>query len=262
MTRSWKQIPLSLLCILGTSLIGCSKSDNPINSNPTDAYLWVYYRGDSVRVGFEGLPTFDAEGVEAIQLDQFVDTSLIPPFNSGGNLYESRRLFSYQIVGDDGYSASGTKGHPNNIWHHLTLGHLLTASRQVVFPDDKIDLLGAYNVKGARSIYLHRKIDIQLPDTLIFIELRFLNTTQVENADAQLEAAVALKDLIEQAVTDPTAHTYNLRSLDDRTLPTDLTWQQIQTGYWLLESQRTRFLDPSLQTGSYRLKALEAIRVL
>jgi len=242
-------------------MTGCDK-DNPTNPKPEqENYLWIHFNADSTKIEFETLPKIDADGEEAIQLSSFIDTTLIHPFrDKNGNPYEARRLYSYQIAGDDGFSAS-VKGYSNNTWEHLTLGHILTATRQVVFPDDKIDLAGAYNVKTARHIYVHRKFDIITPDTTIFVELRTLTPTSVTNLNGQMENALLLQDFITALVATPENQQYNLRTLDDFGPSTDLTWAQFQTGYWLLTSETTMFTDPALNTGKYKLKILEKILV-
>ena len=108
---------VSLIVLLAfVALGGCSKDNNPVESNSTNAaYLWVHFESDSAKVEFATLPKIDAGGAEAIQLSEFVDTTLIPPHrDKNANAYDSRTLFAYQIVADDGYSASATKGYPDD----------------------------------------------------------------------------------------------------------------------------------------------------
>jgi hypothetical protein len=243
---------------------GCSKDSNPIVSDPTNqSFLWIHLGSDSTKVEFASLPKIDAGGVEAIQLSEFVDTTLIPPYrDKSGNAYDSRTLFAYQIVASDGYSASATKGYPDNIWSHMQLGHILTTTRQVVFPDDKIDLAGAYNVKNTLHIYVHRKLDLAKPDSTTFIELRSVDTTQIANSDGVLENAIPLKDIVLLSVDSAQNYSYNLRTLDDFGPSTNLTWDQFQTGYWLLTSGKTRFTDSTLVGGAYKLKVLESIQII
>jgi hypothetical protein len=252
---------LAVIIFCLAPITGCDK-DNPTPPKPeSENYLWIHFKSDSVKIEFESLPKIDADGLEAIQLSSFIDTTLIHPFrDKNGNPYDARKLYSYQITGDDGFSAS-VKGYPNNTWEHLTLGHILTATRQVVFPDDKIDLAGAYNVKSARHIYIHRKFDVITPDTTTFVELRKLTPTSVTNLDGQLEDALLLKDFVTALVATPENRQYNLRTLDDFGPSSDLTWDQFQTGYWLLTSETTMFTDPALNTGKYKLKVLEKILV-
>jgi len=52
---------------------------------------------------------------------------------------------------------------------------------------------------------------------------------------------------------------YNVRSVDDYGPSTELTWTQLGTGYWLLESRKTIFTDGSLAGGAYKVKFLAKI---
>lgn len=253
-----------LVAALLAGIAGCAKDDKVTSPGVTStAYLWVHLDTDSAKISFDSLPKMDAGGAEAIQLSEFVDTILVPWFrDKDGVAYDMRDLYSYQIVSNDGYSAHGTKGYPDNLWSHLNLGHILTASNRVVFPDDKIDLASAYDVKGAEDIFLYRKFDVQAPDTTGFCELREVTTTQVKNFEDAMEDAVALKDFVLKFVTNPETYSYNLRTVDDYGPTTNLTWEQFQTAYWLLNTEKTIFTDTTLTGGRYKLKALETIQIL
>jgi hypothetical protein len=172
--------------------------------------------------------------------------------------YDARPLYSYQIVGDDGFCASN-KGYCNNILEHLQLGFVLTSDRKVIFPDEQIDLPGAYNIKSASHIYIHRKFDLDFTDSTLFVELKNVTPVQVTNSNGDLEDAIQLRDIVIYAIGGDGGYNYNIRSLDDFGPTEDMTWEQFQTGYWLLTSQKTMFTDTSLAGGSYKLKVLEKI---
>jgi len=255
----WLCAILFALCL--TLTLTCDKDNPSTPASEEENFLWIHFKNDSIKRVFADLAKIDADGEEAIQLSSFIDTTLIPLFkDKNGNLHETRRLYSYQIVGDDGFSAS-VKNYANNIWEHLLLGHILTETRQTVFPDDKIDLAGAYNVKSARHIYIHRKFDVVTPDTTTFVELRTASQQAVTNLEGQNEKALALTDFILPFVTAPENQHYNLRTLDDFGPSADLNWDKFQTGFWLLTSEKTMFTDPTLTGGSYKLKVLEKILV-
>jgi hypothetical protein len=257
--------PFRLFVIFSLLLLiaGCSKEEsNPVTPDDSDKYFMVYFNSDSVKVAFKNLPKFDADGEEAIQLNYFIDTSLIHSFvDKNGLSHDTRTLYSYQIVGDDGFSASGNRGYPNNIWEHFFLGHVITASRQVVFPDNKIDLPGAYNIKFARQVFIHRKFDLDFTDSIHFVELRKISPVQVINPQGLPEQAVSLKDVVVSIVTNPETYNYNMLAVDNFGPTSDMTWNQFQTGYWLLDSQVTMFTDTTLVGGRYKLKVLEKILV-
>jgi len=251
------------ISILLLIVLSCSKEENnPVTPDDSDKYFMVYFNDDSVKVTFTNLPKFDADGEEAIQLNYFIDTSLIHPFIDKDTVsHDSRSLYSYQIEGDDGFSASGSRGYANNIWDHLFLGHVITSSRQVFFPDNKIDLPGAYNVKTSRRIYIHRKFDLDFTDSVHIVDLDKLTPVQILNPDNELEEAIPLQDVVTAMVTNPGIYNYNILSLDNFGPTADMTWAQFQTGYWLLSSEKTMFTDTTLVGGRYKLKVLEKILV-
>jgi len=251
-----------LLIIIATILInGCSKEDNPFIPQDEGSYLWIHFGTDSSKVHFKDLVSFDVDGLDAIKLNNFVSTELIPAFeDKDGNLYESRKLYSYQLVGDDGFSAS-VKGYPNNTWDQLAAGHIIVDTRQIVFPDDILDLAGAYNVKDASHLYIHRKFDIVTADTTAFIEIRTIDDQRIHNHNNILENAIPLKECIADYVTDYENHTYNIKAIDGFGPSEDLTWNYYNKGFWLLESEETIFNDATLVGGRYKIKALEKILV-
>ena len=252
--------------------LGCSKEneDNPLGPDTSDNHIWVHFAGDSIQLILSDFVTFDVNGLakpltddnEAIWLSAFVDTQLIPIFyDNQGTGHDSRVLYAYRIEGNDGFSAF-IRGYPDNIWEHMSLGYLMTATRLTVFPDELIDLAGAYNVKETRHIRVNRKLDVFTPDTTGFVRLKDMDEVQVNNDEDQLEVAVALKDIVQEVVPDPENYTYDLIALDGYFPPEPVTWTQLQTGYWLLESMKTFFTDPALNTGKYKVRELRSIRVI
>jgi hypothetical protein len=244
-------------------IVGCSKEENnPVIPDDSDKYFMVYFNNDSVKIEFKNLPKFNADGEEAIKLNFFIDTSLVHPFIDKDTVsHDSRSLYSYQIEGDDGFSASENRGYPNNIWDHLFLGHVITSNRQVIFPDNQIDLPGAYNIKTSRRIYIHRKFDLDFTDSVYIVDLDNITPVQILNPDNVLEAAIPLKDVVTAKVSNPDVYSYNMLALDNFGPTADMTWTQFQSGYWLLSSEKTMFTDTSLVGGRYKLKVLEKILI-
>jgi len=249
---------------------GCSndEDDGVINPDNGSEYMMIYYQDDSFEVYYDDLETFDVTSFkapavsenDAIWLYSFVDTILIPKVESDGTTYDARNLYAYRIEGDDGFSASG-KGYPDNIWNHMDKGYVIILSRRVVFPDDLLDLPGAYNVKDARNIRINRMINVTAPDSSSFVRLCDISTTMVENDEGQNEAAVPLSDIVEGFISNPAGFMYNLQALDGYSLSSDLSWDQLQTGYWLMDSEKTIFTPDSLSSGRYGVKYLEHILV-
>jgi len=262
MRISYRLFQIALFFVLGAVFFfGCSKDDdNP--SDPAEAYIWIHSEGDSTQILFSELPKIDVDGQEAIQLSSFIDTTLIPNYVDRDTVhYDARPLYAYQIIGADGFSASGSRGYLDNTWEHMTLGYIIVSTKRAIFPDELIDLPSAYNVQDVASIHVHRKFDIQAPDTVSFVELKDVASVEITNDVGQIESALPLKDFVDTLVVNPENFQYNMRSLDDFGPTTDMTWAQFQTGYWLMQSQKTFFTDTSLVGGRYKLKVLEKILV-
>lgn len=259
----------AVLALAAVILAACDSNDNPATPDFGE-YVWVHHDGDSLRVYLDDLPFELIDGdLAVVYLHHLVSAQLVPPVVDGdGASHDTRRLYSYEIVGEDGFSAHGTRGYPNNTWDQLPLGYIRKADRRVIFPDEAIDLPGAYNVKETRHIHFWRKFDLVLAaaDTTVFYELRDMPVVTRPNADSVDENAIDLTSFVEQLVADehladPSAHVYDLTAVDGYTIEEPVTWTQLATGYWLLESQRTRFSDPDLQAGQYRQRHLEKITV-
>lgn len=253
-------IALLLLAPALAVLPACSE-DETIGPETPGEYVWVHLEGDSAKILLDDLPPIDVDGQTAVHLDELVDTTIVPMYeDKGGTFHEARVLYAYKIVGEDGFSAS-IRGYPDNIWEHMPLGYILTATRNVVFPDEAIDLAGAYNVKATRHVYVLRKLDVVAPDTTAFYELEGMPVTQVENFEAQMEDAIALSEFVSALIADPAARSYYIEAVDGFGTTDPMTWTQLQTGYWLLETRQTIFTDPALDSGRYKLKMLERIEV-
>jgi len=262
----------SLLCLMfaGLIVIGCDNGDdNDDNNNPPaeSEYLWIVLDDDSVKMVFDSLPKITIEGEQVIRLNEFVTAAFIPPYvDNDGNPHDSRVQYGYRIVGEDGFSAHDNRGYPDNTWQHLNYGYVLLSTRRAIFPDDSVDLAGAYNVQNMRWIRLYRKFDVVRPvdvspDSASFVEFADVTAVTVTNPDGQPESALPLADFVTRIVLAPENYQYNLRSLDDFGPTTDMTWEQLQTGYWLLTTARTMFTDTTLVGGRYRVRVVKELQV-
>jgi hypothetical protein len=213
------------------------------------------------------LPTITIEGEQAIRLNEFVTDSLAPEYvvNDSTN-YNTHGLYAYQIIGDDGFSASGNRGYPDNTWAHFNMGYMIISTRRAIFPDDSIDLASAYNVTGMRYIVLHRKFDMarpadMAPDSDAFVEWKAVTSVMVTNTDGQQESALPLSGFVTHIIPNPDTLQYNMSAIDGFGPTSAMTWAQLQTGYWLLTSEKTMFTDTTLVGGRYRLRLLESIQI-
>ena len=261
-----------LLFLLGLALLlatGCAKDeDNPVGPENESQYLWVHLEGDSTQVNFEDLEMIDisalakaADENDAIWLKDFVSTDLIPnASDKDGNTYEARGLYAYRVQGEDGFCAAN-KGYADNTWEEMGLGYVLVDAQRVVFPDELIDLPSAYNTKDVRHIRVYRKFDVVSPDSTGFVSEAGLNVVQALNSDGETEDAIALADFITPIVANPAGKTFTLESVDGYNPPETLTWEQMLTGFWLLDSKSTIFTHADRTSGKYRVKFLESITV-
>jgi hypothetical protein len=255
------RICLAALCIV---LASCSEKDSGVG--PADnVIITVTHEDVSERVDVTTLPSDTVDGVAIVRLSSFISSTLVPPYvDKDGNGHDSRSLYAYRLTGADGFNPRKNRGYDDNIWDHLELGYYLLEGDQVLFPDENIDLPGAFNVKSPRTIDLFRKIDIIHPlgDTTVFRELDDLTTVVAMNLDGQPEEAVSLAAVIlsDTLLANPEQYVYRLRAVDEYESPA-ITWDQLATGHWLISSGRTIFTAPELGQGKYRLQALEAIVV-
>ncbi|MBU1920597.1 hypothetical protein KKG66_07110, partial [bacterium] len=237
-----------LFLILMMSLVlvlGCEKEDDDNPTGPADNFsLWVVQGDDSTEVSEEGLPTFEIDGLTCIHFSEFIDTTLIPPYNDDGDVYDRRPLYCYQIEGADGFSAhTHPDQYPNNTWYHLTQGYLTLSTERAGFPSE-LGLPGAYRVSDVARIRVFRKLDLVAPDTTVFTEFRDVTSVEVTNHDGNLEQALPLVDFIDDAViADPANYVFNITAIDGYGTNVDMSWAEFQTGYWLLESEKTIFTD-------------------
>lgn len=268
---TWFVRSLFCLALTGLIMIGCDNGDDDDDNNNPPAeseYLWVVLDDDSVKMEFDSLPKITIEGEQVIRLNEFVTTVFVPPYvDNDGNPHDARAQYGYRIVGEDGFSAHDNRGYPDNTWQHLNYGYVLLATRRAIFPDDSVDLAGAYNVTGMRYIRLYRKFDIvrpadMSPDSASFVELTDVTAVTVTNPDGLPESALPLADFITRIVLSPETYQYNMLSLDDFGPTTAMTWAQFQTGYWLLTTARTMFTDTTLVGGRYRVRVLKELQVL
>ena len=257
------------LCFFVILSVSCNSDDSDDNPPPpSDASVWVVLDEDSVEMILDNLPTITVDGEAAIRLNEFVTTTFVPEYvDNDGNHFDARPLYGYRIAGTDGFSAHDDRGYPDNTWAHLNLGYMLVSIRRAIFPDDSVDLAGAYNVQDMKFIRLYRKFDVArpadvAPDSSGFVECCDVTAVTVTNPDGQPESALPLSAFVTRIVTAPESFHYNIVALDGFGPTTEMTWAEYQTGYWLLTSERTMFTDTALVGGRYRIRQLEQIQIV
>ncbi|HQQ67786.1 MAG TPA: hypothetical protein PLX77_03050 [Candidatus Cloacimonadota bacterium] len=170
-----------------------------------------------------------------------------------------RGLYNYEIVASDGFSPRNSSNAGWDLkWDVLKTGYIVPDdNRRTWF--DNADIPGAFRVKDATKINLYRKVEIA--DTTgvgVYFELGGMTTHQIENWNGEQEPAIKLADLIAH-FTDITGVT--LLAADGQTM--DYTLEQIQDGYYLLESEKTTFpsFNDEMNGLQKKFKKLATIRV-
>jgi hypothetical protein len=259
--RARSALPWLVAATIVLTIAACSSGDDPVAPDAGPQIVWVHLAGDSTQVVLDDLAGELIDGQMVVALDRLVSTDLVPMYEDQDQvLHDARVLYSYLLVGEDGFSPH-VRHYPSNTWDQLPLGYIIVSTRDVVFPDEAIDLPGAYNVKAARHLRIERKLDVATADTTYFRELADLPVTQVLNFGQELEDAVRLSDVVAACLDEPQPLTFGLTALDGFGTLDPLSWTQLQTGYWLLATGRTIFTDPELTGGRYRLRMLERIDV-
>jgi hypothetical protein len=228
-----KKIVFSLITIIILfALSACSEKDNP-----TEAKIYGYI------------------------LEQFVTQEAVlqitdPTADSGTDF---RALYAYEIVADDGWSPrqSSNAGYDLN-WGTLRTGYIVPDdSRRTWFDNDYLP--GAFRVKNSEALRLYRKVDVEVTaGPLYSFELGALPMHCVPNWNGENEDAIKLSDLL--AAFEGYSQ-ITLTAYDDYSM--DYTTEQIQDGYYLLNSEVTTFpgFNDEMNGGQKRFKKLAKITV-
>lgn len=248
-------------------LLGCDNDeDNGTNGGGADPVIVTITLGsNSMEVNLRDLPSQEFEGMDAVFLHYLISEDLVEPwFDNDSVAWDMRPLHGYRLIGSDGYSPYTHSQNYQDLWWDWTyLGYIFVESRDIVFPDELIDLPGAYNVDDTDNIEVYRMINVVAPFDSFLVEFDEITPTQVLNPDSLMEDALPLEDFIPDTIIALGAENYQYRvvAVDGFTQDDPLNWEQWQTGYWLLESEKTWFLTDSLQTGRYKIQAASRIEV-
>lgn len=228
-----KKLTLSLIAVLLLlAFTACSEKDNT-----TDAKIYGYL------------------------LEQFVTQDAVTQITDPSADAEAdfRTLYNYEIIAGDGFSPrlSSNAGYDLN-WSIFKTGFIVPDDNRRTWFDNP-DIPGAFRVKDATKIKLYRKVDVtDSTGTGNYCELHSFSTHQVENWNGEQEAAIKLSDLI---VSFSDVSGVTLAAADGYSK--DYSLEQIQDGYYLLESEVTTFpsFNADMAGGLKKFKKLATIRV-
>ncbi len=261
---SWVTL-ISFMLGMGV-LVGCDDDgDNGGNGGGTDPVTVTITLGNnSLEVNLRDLQSFEIEGLEADSLNNLIPDDFIDPWVDPDTVeWDMRPLHGYRPVGSDGFNPHDDRGYDDLYWEWMSLGFIFVETRNVIFPDSLIDLPGAFNVNDTNEFLIFRKLNVIVPFDSFLVEFDDITPTPVLNPDSVMENALPLSDFLPDTIVTlgPENYAYKVRGMDGFPSNRPLTWEQLQAGYWLLDTEKTWFLADSLQTGHYKVQALARIEV-
>ena len=196
----------------------------------------------------------------AYSLDQFVPEQIFADLiiHNEEDDYDWRDLFYFWFVADEGYNPRPA-GYDDLDWNDMAQGYYLpTDKNRVRFPQYDSLGVGSYNVKWMDTVHAYRGVRININDTLsVVFEFNGMDIQQVENYDGVMEDAIALANFIPEHVT----------ALDSVSLIAIDGYQQtyypdeIDAGYWLVDSQKTIFPGLDLPGSKKKFKLLMSMQI-
>jgi len=205
--------------------------------------------------------------VDAVSLSHFIDKALTD-LHSGNATHETRSLFTYHIVGSDGFSPRNSRL-DDLMWDVFRYGYIIPSedfrSYFHRFDDNsannyenKEDGKRGYLVRNVGTIQLFRSMIIENPrgDHILF-HTNLLNTVKrpiVEND----EDVILLSEFITKYITDtPERFSYSIGAVNGSLSDPALSWTQMQGAALVLTgSNRSRLesADPEVSlSGRQRL---------
>ncbi|MCL1827334.1 MAG: hypothetical protein FWG20_04755 [Candidatus Cloacimonetes bacterium] len=194
--------------------------------------------------------TIDYQGnqVKAITLPDLID------------LEEIAELYSYQIVGADGFSPrTASQGGYDLVWDDFATGYLIktdSTSYRTYYPAFSEVGNNGFNVKNPAIFNLYRSIIVEKIDgESVVFELNILDVVQVDEQDAY-----RLQDLITPYVSDtPAENEYFFVDHTGDFAREPISWAMMTDGVFIIETGRTFF--PNFNEGWNRFRNLQKIYI-
>jgi hypothetical protein len=271
MVFPWHQQGICSLLIAGAlaamTLVGCSNDDDNNGTGPSTepVIVTVTLGTNSMEVNLRDLPSFNVEDLAACSLNTLISPDLVAPWLDHDSVaWDMRPLHGYRMVGSDGFNPHDNRGYIDCYWDWLGLGYVFVESRDVIFPDELIDLPGAYNVHDTAEILAFRMMKVVTPFDSFLVEFDDITPVQVQNPDSVMEDALPLVDFVPDTIVTLGADNfhYKIVAVDGFTQNTPLTWEQLQIGYWLLDTEKTWFLSDTLHSGQYKIQAAAVMEII
>jgi hypothetical protein len=255
---------LALAICMG-AIIGCDDDDDNGTNGGTDPVIVTIVNGSqSEELNLRDLSSIEVEGYDVVFLNNLISETIVPPWYDNDSVaWDTRPLHGYRTIGADGFNPYTNRGYQDCYWDWLSMGYIFVESRDVQFPDELIDLPGAFNVDDTETIEVRRMLKVTVPFDSFMVEFDEITPTTVLNPDSIMESALPLADFVPDTIITlgPENYQYKIVAIDGFTQNDPLTWEQMQVGYWLLDSEKTWFLADSIQSSRYKIKAAEHIEV-
>jgi len=227
---------LMVIAVLLIGLVGCDKS-NPVENKNTipgiepelaENYAFELY-----------IPT-DLEGYEFEEIeykDDMVAAYPVEQFISLDGKVDSRGLYAYEIVADDGYSSRGSGRDIK--WEEFRGGYYLPSEKnRTYYPEGTTK----WSVKGAEKFNLYRAIEVIAPnhDDIVLYEVDAMEQIQSLHPEIYTGKVIPLKNFVSSYITKkPEDFDYKLATVDEMIV--EFTWEQLQEGYWSVDADRAFF---------------------
>lgn len=197
----------------------------------------------------------------AYSLDQFVPVDAVSDLivHTDEDSIECRDLFFFLPLADDGFSPR-SHDYDDLDWTDWIQGFYIPDwDNRIFFSQYDSQGIGAYNVKDMESVCVFRGVKSIINDTLsVVFEFNAMTTEQVENYDGIMEDAIPLASFIPPHVTLMDSVAFTAADISGYTkmyYP-----EEIEAGYWLVDSQKTIFPDLNLPNSKKKFKFLKSLQ--
>ena len=227
---------LMVILVLLVGLVGCEKS-NPVEHKNTIPGIEPEL---AETFNFEFTIPEELEGYEFIEIEYgegLVEAYPLAQFITLEGKVDSRGLYTYEIVADDGYSSR--KGGVDISWANFQTGYYLpTEKSRTYFPEGSTK----WSVKGAEKFHLYRAIEVIAPnhDDPVVYEVDAMEQIQSLHPEIYTGKVIPLKNFVSSYITKkPEDFGYKLGTVDGMIV--EFTWDQLKEGYWSVDSDRAFF---------------------
>ena len=210
----------------------------------------------------------EPDQVAGYSLDQFVDDSLTRAKTN--NATNSRSLFTYNQISSEAAPYT-PRDNPNNIgdldWTDFSKGYFVPSkNNRTHFQELWENNLNLYSTQRIGTFELYRTIVVYKPNgDPVQFHINLLPTSkQMNYANPPVEEdAIKLSDLITNFITTTPQNYKFVITASDNTPYESVTWAQLQAGYFMLGTERARYIGfEDLNSGQARQRNIMKIELV